>query len=256
MRYRLNKVLIACIVIVATQSATSQEKSKFSLKASAELVSSYIWRGSPSYSSFNSQTTLAPNIQPTLAFVNGGFEIGAWGSTDFTGSYQEMDLYALYTYKGITATVTDYFWDANWVSKPYFNYKNETTGHIIEGTLAYAFTKIPLKLTIATMLYGADKKPVEGEGNATPVNNYSTYMEMSYSFNVNIYNFNAFLGMTPTIGFYGDGYAKVTGFGVVNIGLTGYKKLKLSEKFETTLRSSLIFNPQQEKAYLVLGISL
>jgi hypothetical protein len=48
----------------------------------------------------------------------------------------------------------------------------------------------------------------------------------------------------------------VTGFGLVNIGLTGYKKIKFSEKLETTLRSSLIFNPQQEKAYLVLGISL
>lgn len=256
MKYPLYKILIACIVIVVAQSATSQEKSKFSLKASAELVSCYIWRGSPSYSSFSSQTILAPNIQPTLAFVNGGFEIGAWGSTDFTGSYQEMDLYALYMYKGITATVTDYFWDANWVSKPYFNYKGETTGHIIEGTLAYAFTKIPLKLTLATMLYGADKKPVGGEDDATPANNYSTYLEMGYSFNVNEYNFDAFLGMTPADGFYGDGYGKVTGFGVVNVGFTGYKKLKLSEKLETTLRSSLIFNPQQEKAYLVLGISL
>lgn len=256
MKYLLYKIGIACILIVVVQFAKSQEKSKFSIKTSAELVSSYIWRGSPSYSSFNSQTILAPNIQPTLAFVNGSFEVGAWGSTDFTGSYQEMDLYALYTYKGITATVTDYFWDANWVSKPYFNYKSETTGHIIEGALAYTFTKIPLKITLATMLYGADKKPVGEEEDATPENNYSTYVEMGYSFNVNEYNFDTFLGMTPADGFYGDGYGKVTGFGVVNVGLTGYKKLKLSEKFETTLRSSLIFNPQQEKAYLVLGISL
>ena len=255
MKHNAKTLLLAAIILISAFPAFPQQKSNFSLKASAELVSNYIWRGSPAYSYSNGQAQLAPNIQPTLGFVFGGLEVGAWGSTDFTGSYQEMDLYASYTVKGITATFTDYYWDANWASKPYFHYQNETTGHVFEGSLAYAFTKIPLKVSVATMLYGADKKYIDAEENTTPENNYSTYIELGYSFNVNEYNFDAFMGMTPADGFYGDGYGNVSGFGVVNLGLTGYKKIKFSEKLETTLRSSLIFNPQQEKAYLVLGIS-
>jgi hypothetical protein len=63
------------------------------------------------------------------------------------------------------------------------------------------------------------------------------------------------MGMTPSDGLYGDGYGGVNGFGVVNLGVTGYKSIKLSEKYETVLRSSLIFNPQQDKAYLIFGIT-
>ena len=255
MSLRILKFIIAVIILITAKITTSQENSNFSLKVSGELVSSYIWRGSPAYTSVNSQTRLAPNFQPTLGFVFGGLELGAWGSTDFTGNYQEMDLYAAYSFKGVTATFSDYYFDVNWASKPYFLYKNETTGHVLEGALAYSFSKIPLKLSVATMFYGADKKPLDEDETGTPENNYSTYIELGYSFKVNTYNFDAFMGMTPADGYYGDGYGNVTGFGVVNLGLTGYKKLKFSDKLETTLRSSVIFNPQQEKAYLVLGLS-
>ncbi len=252
MKFRNLTLLLVAILFTATKTSWSQEKNSPTAKISAELVSSYIWRGSPSYTYNNSQTMLAPNIQPTLGLVFGGLEIGAWGSTDFSGSYQEMDLYALYSVKGFTATFTDYFWDANWSTRPYFSYKNETTSHIFEGSLGYEFTKIPLSITVATMLYGADKKQ-DNEGNTK--NNYSTYVELGYAFKVQEYNFDAVVGITPDDGFYGDGYGGVTGFGVVNLGLTGSKKIQLSEKIETTLRSSLIFNPQQEKAYLVFGLS-
>ena len=255
MKMNTMKLFVLVIFLLTAKSSFSQEKSTFSLKASAELVSKYIWRGSPAYTVNGGQTALAPNIQPTLGFVFSGLEVGAWGSSDFSGIYQELDLYAAYTFKGLTATFTDYYWDAGWASKPYFSYKDETTGHVLEGSLGYTFTKIPLKVTVATMFYGADKKYIE-DGNATPASNYSTYIELGYAFNVSDYNFDVFAGMTPADGYYGDGYGNVTGFGVVNMGLTGYKTIEFSEKLKTTLRSSLIFNPQQEKAYLVLGISL
>jgi hypothetical protein len=230
----------------------AQNADKPGVKASAELVSSYIWRGVPAYTTDGSRTFLSPNIQPTLALTYKGLEVGAWGSTDFTGAYQEMDLYASWAFKGLTLMVSDYYWDANWASRPYFSYKNEVTPHIFEGSVAYDFQKIPLSISVATMVYGADKK-VSEEG--TVKNNYSTYVELGYNFKVQDYSFDTFLGMTPADGFYGDGYGKVTGFGVVNLGATGTRTLHISDKYETTVRSSLIFNPQQEKAYLVFGLT-
>jgi len=251
MRNKILKILGFTIILLVAIPARAQEKSYFSVKASAELVSSYIWRGVPSYTYVNGQVLLAPNIQPTLALVAGDLEIGAWGSTDFTGSYQEMDLYASYNYKSFTATLTDYYWDPSWASRSYFSYKNAVTGHVIEGSVAYKGSQIPLSITMATMVYGADKKAEDSTKN-----NFSTYFEVGYSFEVKDYSFDTFVGMTPADGFYGDGYGNVTGFGVVNLGITGYKKIQLTEKYETTLRTSLIFNPQQDKAYLVLGITL
>jgi len=250
MSNRSFKIIFSVLVALCSILANAQEQSNFSVKASAEIVSSYIWRGIPSYSYINNQAVLSPNIQPSLGFVMGNFEVGAWGSSDFTGSYKEFDLYASYTYKSLTATITDYYWDLNWLSKPYFNYENATTSHILEGALVYKSSKIPLNVTLATMFYGADKK-AEDAGS----NNYSTYLEVGYTFAKNGYNFDTFLGMTPFDGLYGDGYGNVTGFGIVNLGVTGSKKIRFSEKFESTLRSSVIFNPQQEKAYLVLGIA-
>ncbi len=253
MKFGIQGLILAGIILTSFQPCRSQQLNKFSVKASAELVSSYIWRGVPSFSDLNGQSILSPNLQPTLGLVKGGFEAGAWGSTDFTGTYKEMDLYASYTFKTVTATITDYYWDLNWLSNPYFSYKNETTSHVIEATLAYKGSDFPLNITLATMLYGADKKPAE---SGILRNNYSTYLELGYSFKVDNYTVDPFMGMTPTDGFYGDGYGMVSGFGVVNLGLTVNRKIQLTEKYETTLRSSLIFNPQQDKAYLVLGVTL
>ncbi len=43
---------------------------------SADLVSSYVWRGS--------KFGKGPAIQPTVKFTSGGFTLGAWGSTCFS----------------------------------------------------------------------------------------------------------------------------------------------------------------------------
>ncbi len=255
MKCTVLKPLIIVSLLLAGEYAMSQEKCALSVKASAELVSSYIWRGIPSYSLLNEQAVLSPNLQPSLGFEIGGFEVGAWGSTDFTGSFSELDLYAAYSIKGITATITDYYWDPDFLSKPYFHYKNETTSHLIEGMLTYDFEKFPLSISVATMLYGADKKYQDVEEDAKTTNNYSTYIELGYTFKVKESSFDALVGMTTADGLYGDGYGNVTGFGVVNLGLKGYKKIKLSENYETTLSSSFIVNPQQDKAFLVFGIS-
>ena len=70
-------------------NAQTNESSPF--KVTADLVSHYVWRGSIATGSPN------PNFQPTLAYSKGNIEIAAWGSTDFAGSYKELDPYVTYT---------------------------------------------------------------------------------------------------------------------------------------------------------------
>lgn len=108
-------------------TGTSSNTSKITFKVTTDVVSTYIWRGTVA-----SQN---PNIQPTLAIISGGFELGVWGSTDYRGSYKEVDPYLTYTIKSFKIALTDYDW--TFANPFYFDYKNSSTDHILEATLGY-----------------------------------------------------------------------------------------------------------------------
>jgi len=211
-------------------------------KITADLVSSYVWRGVLS--------SPTPNFQPTFAFTKGGVELGVWGSTDFVGLYKEVDLYASYTTGPLKFTVTDYDWN---FKTEYFNYTNKVTDHILEGSVAFTGPEsFPLSICTNVMLLGADKKFDFSNGTIYPIRqNYSTYIELCYAFKY----FSPFLGITPANGYYGDSYGKVKGFGIVNLGVTATKSLKITDSFSLPLKATLGFNPQKSDVYLVFGIT-
>jgi hypothetical protein len=217
-----------------------EPKAKF--KVTSDLVSSYIWRG-----------TLGshdPSFQPTFAIVSGGLEAGVWGSTNFSGTYKELDPYIFYTTGPIKFGVTDYNWT---FSKSYFDYKNSSTDHIIEGTVGFAGTEnLPLTVTVNTMVYGADKKYDFDAGSFTSKQNYSTYIEFGYSFG----STSALIAVTPSNGYYGAGYGIVKGFAVCNLGLSSTRNISITPSFELPLKASLFVNPQAESIHFVIGITL
>ncbi|MHC1707704.1 MAG: hypothetical protein AB9842_09300 [Bacteroidales bacterium] len=249
MKYKITYSALAILLIFNTLNTSAQNKSK--TKLSADVVSNYLWRGSPGYSPLSGQNVLSPSFQPTLAWTKGNFEVGAWGSSDFTGTYKEVDFYASYTMKDLTLTVTDYYWNLDWLNDKFFDYNNDSTSHILEAALTYKFPKFPLSVQVATMFYGADKKPADIKEN-----NYSTYVELIYSLPVGDDKLDISLGMTPGDGYYGDGYGGEEGFAVVNAAITGYRKIKITNDFELPLKAALICNPQHQKAYLVFGFTL
>jgi hypothetical protein len=206
-------------------------------KVTADLVSSYVWRG------VLSTPTATPNFQPTLAFTKGPVEIGVWGSTDFSGIYKEVDIYASITAGAFKFTLTDYDWN---FKTRYFNYKNDETDHVFEGSVAYTGSEnFPISLSANIMFSGADKKATDPTKQA-----YSTYIEVGYAFA----NFSPFLGISPSDGYYGDGYGGA-GFGVVNLGVTSTKNLKFSDSYSLPIKASFIVNPQKEDIHLVFGIT-
>lgn len=206
----------------------------------ADINSRYVWRGLDYGAS--------PSIQPTLSLSKKNFEIGYWGAISTLGSYCETDLYLKYTLKSFSLTVTDYFFPLNTIpttkTERYFNYEDKTTGHIFEGMLGWKGSeKFPLYVFVATSFYGADK-------DTSGDNRYSTYVEAGYSFKIKDKTLDVFVGFTPTEGLYGNG------IGIVNLGLTGIKKIKINDKFDLPAKVSLVFNPQTENIHLVFGITL
>jgi hypothetical protein len=219
----------------------------------ADLVSRYIWRGKDYGNS--------PAIQPNISFSFAGLKIGVWGSYGFvyrenSGNYSEFDPYISYTWKWFTVGVTDYFYPNGITpndNNRYFNYDSKTTGHTFEGCLTFTGPeKFPLQVYAGTFFYGADKdKDSIGVYGLGTTNNYSTYFEVSYSFNVRGIGVKPFVGGIPFGSMWYGPYG-----GVVNAGLTISKSIKISKEYELPVYASVISNPEAQSVFLVFGISL
>lgn len=244
---KMSKILPFIIVIsigsVYGNSAISQEPAKEAssdLLVSADIVSSFIWRGriaSPT-----------PNFQPIITYAKGKFEMGLWGSGDITGKDREMDVFVSYSIKGLSLIFTDYYWNTN---KKYFNFKSKTTAHLFEFGFNYEIEKIPLQFYAGTMLYGEDKKiTYDNSKSDSTKNNYSTYFEISYTFKIAQNSLDIFVGATPFTGIYGSGSA------IVFAGLSGSKEIKITDKYVLPVFATFALNPQTEDFFIVFGISL
>lgn len=246
MKKHSSLLVLAMVLCLGVNTTWAQEKleqevatseSKYSLDFSVDIVSRYLWRGllySPS-----------PNIQPTLTFSAGGFSIGAWGSYSLSEQYAEVDLFVSYNTGPLTLMVFDYYAEdeTDLTAVDYFKWKNETTGHQLEGTIMFGGTdKIPFTLTAATFFYGNDK-------NADGDNNYSTYFEIAYPVKVVDQEVNLFLGGTPAKGLYH------TEAGIVNVGFSTSKNLKITDSFELPVKGTFAVNPAAKDVFFVIGLT-
>lgn len=256
-----NKNILLALVLVFSGvfnfSKTSAQDAPVAppIKVTAELVSHYVWRGSMATGS------PTPNFQPTLAFSKGNFEIGVWGSTDFVGSYKEVDPYVSLTSGHLKFTLTDYDW--NFPKAKYFDYSSNKTGHMLEGTIGYTGPEsFPISVTWNTMFYGYDKKG-SSAGADSAKQAYSTYIELGYTKGPAAF----FLGFTPWASYYNnygyttfDASASKKSFSIVNIGVTLSKLVKITDAFSLPLRATLVVNPsatynRMDYIHLVFGIT-
>ena len=214
---KVSLFLFAAFILAGTYSGLAQD-SKGAWSVGADVVSSYIWRGSKAG---------AFSIQPTVKYGAGGFSIGAWGSGDLTtGAPEETDLFASYAFKsGFSLGVTDYHYNTSklFASKV----------HAIEANVGYTAGKFSIAgnyiFNAASGAIGDDK-----------------YFEAGYQFST----VKLFVGA-------GDGWYTNDGtFQACNIGVTTTKTLKISENFSIPVTGSIIVNPNKEQIFYVIGITL
>lgn len=217
----MKAVKIFAVAIIALAAATSVKAQEF--KASADIVSTYVWRGA-----FQSSAA----IQPTLDFTAGGFSIGAWGSSAisqiFNGSdfslMQEADLYAKYAFGfGLSLGVTDYYYTGN-----DYSYYKKGGSHSLEANLGYNIGKLSLS------------------GNYLLNVNKDLYFEAGYAFD----KVSVFLGAGNNV------YSTDSKFAVVNMGASVVKEIKMTDSFTLPLKATAIFNPKSRQFFFVAGITL
>lgn len=228
------KMITKGILTLAFAASAAVASAQFSV--GTDLVSSYVWRG------FKQDLTAplqSPNLQPYVSYTVGSLTVGAWGSTSFTGTIKEVDLYATYAFSSSLAlTITDYNWS---FANSYFKY-GSGTDHIFEATLAYTGGEsLPLSASLNTMFAGNDKTTA---GNQA----FTTYLELGYQLTA---NGKVFVG-----GLLTDSPAIGSSAGLSNIGFKATKAIEMTDKFSLPVYGVVGVNPVAKDAYLVIGITL
>ncbi|MDD3195648.1 MAG: hypothetical protein PHU68_07585 [Paludibacter sp.] len=215
---KMKVLAIAAIAVVCTTGVKAQ-----GLEVSADIVSSYVWRGTQ---------FAGASVQPGVSYTTGGFSIGAWGSSSFDGTFLEADLFASYSFDfGLSLGITDYYFPGT----NYFDFSTATGAHGFELNLGYALKDFSLSANY--ML---------NEAGVALTSGGDLYFEAGYAFK----SFSIFAGA-------GSGWHTPDGeFGVVNLGISTQKEIKLTDHFSLPLAGSLILNPTTKQFHIVAAISL
>ncbi len=219
-------LLAATLLLGPAINSSAQEEKESPISIGADLVSRYVWRGLDYGAS--------PSIQPYIELGLGGFAFGAWGAytTNLPG-VQEMDFYTSYTFNDlITIGVTDYFFPDEIFGYDYYEFRQDSSGHVIEGMVSFnGLENLPLSASLGVNLYNDS--------------NNSIYFELGYSFSI----LDVFVAMGNGI------YSTDTEFGLVNLGISASKEIPITDKYGLPISASLITNPNAKQVHLVFGIS-
>jgi len=214
--------VIAVLLTATTLSLSAQDEETNPWSAGADLVSSYVWRGT--------RLGSGPHIQPAIEFSGGSFTAGAWGSFDFHG-YEEVDIYMTFDIPGgFTIGLQDYYLP----ELSLYDFSATGGSHAFEAGLAYASERVWL---------GANYIINEAGG----IGSYGgdLYFEGGLSFDY----FSLFLGA-------GNGWHTLNGrFNVCNLGLEVCREISITDRFSVPVTGQLIFNPDNERMFLVVGFS-
>ncbi|MBT3646490.1 MAG: hypothetical protein HN539_06025 [Cryomorphaceae bacterium] len=207
-------ILLTIVALLSPNISYSQD-------FGADLVSSYVWRGT--------QFGSGAHIQPYMDLGSGNLTGGVWGSfpTSAKGGGNELDLWVSYDFGLLALTVTNY------------TFPNEGGVYADgEGLFNGDYTE----LAASTSIMGVDLSA----GYFTEVE--ALYVELGFS--TGAVDIALGYGDDQADGFYAGG-----GSGLVNMSFSGSKDIQISDNYALPVVGSFILNPEAETAFLVFGIS-
>lgn len=234
--YKLSIFVVVIFVSQVSFANTNAEVLNTNIKV--DFRSMHIWRGIAS--------SYVPTIEPSFEVNKNNSTTGIWIAQSIDGNYTELDLYFTYTFNDFSFTLYDYYCPPSiQASNEIANYNQTNTNHTIELNLAFAGNeKVPFNILVATMIYGDD---LDHETNK---NNYSTYIQLGYSTQIENSSLNLFVGISPFKSYYGETA------GIANAGLTASRNLVISKNRKIPVEASLITNPMKNSLFLNFGFSL
>jgi len=221
-------VIFATLIFSSFISVFSQQASDSKFSVGSDFYSAYIWRGS----GFGT----GPAIQPAVKYTGEYLTAGAWGSFDFSG-YQEADLYfSVSLPAGISFGMTDYYYPG----LQYNDFSGSSGSHAYEINAGFSGWNFSMSANYV----------VNEAGGAGSLGG-DKYFQAGYSFKF----FNLFIGA-------GDGwhtYDPETGndkFAVCNLGIGLTNSIRVTDSFSIPVNGQVIFNPDKEQMFLVVGFTI
>ena len=206
--------LLTIVALFSTNISYSQD-------FGADLVSSYVWRGT--------QFGSGSHIQPYMDLGSGNLTGGVWGSfpTSAKGGGNELDLWVSYDFGPLALTITNYTFpgEGGVYSKG-------------EGLFNGDYTE----LSASTSIGGVDLSA----GYFTEVE--ALYIELGTS--IGAVDIALGYGDDSADAFYADGES-----GLINMSFSGSKDIQITDSYSLPVFGSFIVNPKAETAFLVFGIS-
>jgi hypothetical protein len=190
-----------------------------------------VWRGA-SYGE-------APSAKGYFELGNKWFGIGSYAVTTLNGNKfgygNWLENYVSVKYKRFSLTFDDYFFfNADDSLNEYFDYDAKTTQHFVEVQLKYDGERFDAM--VAKTVYSADYDTTAG-----------VYLEASADLGKGFSVTAGYITGPSMVSFY-------NGSGITCIGGTYSKKLKISDKFELPVKTSLLFNPNYKDVYRTIGL--
>jgi len=210
------KKFFACFILLVSFASAKAETLNFSYTASADVVSTYIWRGL-----YMGGLSVQPELAVGWESEHTSFSFGTWmsfGASDWgfrsglpvedywnpnTYFVKELDLIASVNLWGVTLGLSHYYYlDGT----NYFNFGdiNEIEGTAqTEACIGYDFStllpNVDLQLSFNTMISGADLITADGKRG------YSTYIEGSYTHHFkHEIDLTGVVGVSPWASMYTD----------------------------------------------------
>ena len=219
---KCKKSLSVFILTIMTVFVTLNSNSIQAQDFGADLVSSYVWRGT--------QFGSGAHIQPWMELGSGSLTGGVWGSfpTTASGGGNELDLWVSYDFGPLAFTVTNYSFPTN----------DGTYGDGNPG------------------LFDSEWMEISGSADLGPVGltiGYFTDAEALYveaGFPIGAIDIGIGFGSDSKDAFYAGGDS-----GLVNLSFGGSKDIKITEDYSLPVSGSFIYNPDSEAAFMVFGMN-
>ena len=234
----MKSIFLIGFVLICMGVKAENLPSKTNVNSSIDFVSRHLWRGS------NSGT--APTIEPTLEIQTGRFTVGAWGAYAFDESYQEVDFYVQYNTPLFQFSLYDFYCPApDFKNSKFFDFDSKESVHLFDAVAKYkGCEKFPVSIMGSVLFYGQMDRDENDEQR------YSTYFELGYSNFIGGKKFSWALGLSPFEGMYDDK------MNVVNVSMTMYDQIKLSDSFSLPIRGGVTVNPATERLFLTFAVTL
>lgn len=214
----------------------SNADSSFSSDFSIEMKSSYYWRGT-----YNDSK---PCIQPTYEVSYRNFGLELFGSSNVDNTYQEFDWSLSYQLSAFKFSVADYYYD---FSKTYFDYSINNP-HLIDASIQYETgDENTFSILVSSIIWGDDKYK-DYNISARNSQNYSSYIETSYTVNLEKSSYLFLIGATPHKGMYAN---KID---VVNLGIEYEKSVAVTKDYSISPLFGVWVNPSSSMLFFSCGI--